>query len=279
MNTYLPGSLVDNLTSVGADPVNFHAMGEAQVSIARWVAAGASGVHGAVEEPLNNCFPSRTLMVDYVDGSTLAESYLRNMPYVYWRNLVLGDPMLARYAVRPRVVLENVSDAETIAGMRRVVARATDPMNRGIASIALFVDGVEVGRAMGDHVEACLSVPPGDSRQILAVAQIMDDGSPTGSHQPKGWTEIHVRATAGAGTCNTVIDAGVSDAATRSDGGGSSADVTGSREDTMQGAGCGCRVADEPRDTKSRGPALAAAMIAITALAQGRRWTRRAQTR
>src|SRR5262249_53780186 len=59
-NEYLPGSIVDNLTSYGAVPQNFEATGEAQVSIARWVAMGVAGAHGTTEEPINNAFPTRT---------------------------------------------------------------------------------------------------------------------------------------------------------------------------------------------------------------------------
>jgi hypothetical protein len=65
-NTYLPGSLVDNLTSFGAVPQNFAATGETQVSISRWVEKGVGGVHGTVDEPLNNVFPDRALTIDYV---------------------------------------------------------------------------------------------------------------------------------------------------------------------------------------------------------------------
>src|SRR5687767_12514807 len=74
-NTFLPGALVDNVTSLGAVPENFGDETEAQVSISRWVAKGVAGVHGAVDEPLNNVFPSRRLILDYATGGTLGEAY------------------------------------------------------------------------------------------------------------------------------------------------------------------------------------------------------------
>ncbi|MFK7989303.1 MAG: hypothetical protein AB8I08_25015 [Sandaracinaceae bacterium] len=98
--------MAGNLTSFGARPINFRETGESQVSIARWVTAGVAGVHGTVAEPLNNCFPDRELLVRYVDGSTLAEAFHLTMPFVYWRNLVLGDPMAAPFAERPTLTVE-----------------------------------------------------------------------------------------------------------------------------------------------------------------------------
>ncbi len=150
-NTYLPGSLVDNLTSFGAAPANFRDSGESQVSIARWVAMGVAGVHGTVAEPLNNCFPHRRLILDYVDGATLAEAYGAAMPYAYWRNLVLGDPMAAPYAMRPMVQITGASDGDRLSGAVSIHVDATDPGDRGIASIVLYADGVEVARADERH--------------------------------------------------------------------------------------------------------------------------------
>src|SRR4029077_6771867 len=67
-NTYLPGTLVDTPTSFGAVPQNFATSGESQVSIARGVEKGVGGVQGTVDEPLNNVFPNRNLIVDYAKG-------------------------------------------------------------------------------------------------------------------------------------------------------------------------------------------------------------------
>ena len=136
-NTYLPGSLVDNLTSFGAVPQNFATSGESQVSIARWVEKGVGGVQGTVDEPLNNVFPNRNLIVDYVKGAPLAEAYFRWFPYVYWKNLVLGDPMLAPYAKRPVVTISGIADGATQTDATNVTATATDSTGAGIANITL----------------------------------------------------------------------------------------------------------------------------------------------
>jgi len=241
-NTWAPGSLVDNLTSLGAVPQNFEATGESQVSIARWVAMGVGGAHGTTDEPLNNVFPSRWLIVDYVDGSTLAEAYHRRLPNVYWQNLVLGDPMLAPYAVRPEVVIEGVVPGEEVAGARRVVVTATDPEGMGIASLVLLVNGVEIARVDGDRIEACVSVPVADDVQLLAVAQKLDDGTERGLQRPKGWAEVRVKGLAGPATCPDATDGGLGDGGSDTDASVPDAGPTGGGGG--DGGGCGCMTAE-----------------------------------
>ncbi|MCB9549475.1 MAG: hypothetical protein H6706_27040 [Myxococcales bacterium] len=172
-NRLVPGAMVDNLTSFGAVPVNFTHEGETQVSVGRFIAAGAAGVHGTVAEPLNGCFPDRHFLVDLVDGSTLAEAYHRALPYVYWRNLVLGDPLAAPWAVRPVVRL-----AVSAAGEAEVEVED----ERGILSIELYLDGDRVATARSrSRLRACL---PGEGGRLLAVAEAR------GEHPVKGWATL-----------------------------------------------------------------------------------------
>lgn len=258
-NTYLPGSIVDNVTSYGAVPNNFVEGMESQVSIARWIGAGAAGVHGTTEEPLNNCFPSRWLIVDYVDGSTLAESYWRRLPFWYWRNLVLGDAMVAPHAVRPVVEIMNVPNGAIVAGAVRVVVRASDPLGRGVDSLVLYIDGVEVARSAGEEIEHCW-VPAGSAEdvQVLAVAQIRDDGSDAAFHRPKGWAHTEVATEPGATECA----APATDAGPPVDTGPTGDSDAGPREERSAGDGCGCHVpARSDRATPSLFAVLAAAAV------------------
>ena len=202
-NTFAPGALVDNLTSCGATPLNFktpdpkNPRSECQVSIARWVARGVAGAHGTVAEPLTIAFPSRALILDYVDGSTLAEAFFRNMPYAYWRNTVLGDPMAAPYARRPVVTFEGLeAGTRVFSATHRIKARAINPAGGTIGALRLYVDGLEVAAATDGRVEACVGIARSDGKalHLLAVAQAADDGSPSGKFRPKGWKGIRVRA-------------------------------------------------------------------------------------
>lgn len=233
-NTFVPGSLVDNLTSYGAVPVNFHDTGETQVSIARWVAMGVAGVHGTVEEPLNNSFPHRSLMLEYVDGATLAEAYFAQMPFVYWRNLVLGDPMAAPYAKRPEVTITGVRDGDRLADAVPVHVEASDSTGLGVASIVLYLDGEEIARADGDVLDHCLAIGAGEGHQLLAVARVAMDPSDAHPYPPKGWAALSLDGEGGSTECAAPMP----DAGTR-DGGVNADASTG----PSAPSGCGCRVA------------------------------------
>lgn len=293
-NRFAPGALVDNLTSFGAVAENFRASGEqSQVSIARWVAQGVAGVHGTTDEPLNNCFPSRDLVVAYAEGGTLGEAYFRAMPFVYWHNLVLGDPMAAPYAVRPRVRLEGVADDDTIVGSRRVTASAEDPLGRTLDALVLYVDGVEQARSTGEPLSLCLEA----GRHVLAVAQVADERTLETRHRPKGWA-VAQRLTVQPGPrgCPSTDagqapeDGGASpEAGDEPDTGGVGADA-GAALDAQPGAdastpvdaraptgledaGCGCAT------TSSRGGLLAALLVALAARRARASAQRRARAR
>jgi uncharacterized protein (TIGR03790 family) len=197
-NTFVPGAIVDNVTSFGAVPPNFgDPSEEMQVSIARWVAKGVAGVHGTTDEPLNNVFPSRYLVKDYVEGGTLGEAYFRRLPFIYWRNLVLGDPMAAPYAVRPEVRIE--LDGDVVAGSTMIAVTATHA--DGIDALALYVNGEAA------PIESCLPLPEGQV-ELLAVAQAK------GAHRPKGWASRTITVEPGPSDCSVIApDAGEPDAA------------------------------------------------------------------
>lgn len=233
-NTYAPGSLVDNLTSYGAVPQNFQPTGESQVSISRWVEKGVGGAQGTVDEPLNNAFPRRLLVVDYAKGAPLAEAYFRWLPYQYWKNLVLGDPMLAPYAKRPTVAITGMTDGATQTDATTITATATDTSGAGIANVTLYVDGVLAATAQGDTVSACVKLPMQSGVQILAVAQTNTGTGGLAKFPPKGWTEIHATGTAsGLATCPS----GSED---NTDGGVDAGDDEGGAPPS---GGCSCRAA------------------------------------
>jgi uncharacterized protein (TIGR03790 family) len=230
-NTYVRGALVDNLTSFGAVPQNFEETGQSQVSIARWVTAGAAGAHGTVAEPLNNCFPARTFLSDYAAGATLAEAYLGRMPFVYWMNLVLGDPMLAPYAERPTVTIDGLEGGSAF-DEALIVARVTPPIGRSVASLILYVDGVEVGRSEGEPIEHCLAPSAAGNVTVLAVARTTADEDALRLYPAAGWADVSASASGTGGSC--APDAGVGD------GGASDAGV-GAEVEMPMSSGCSCR--------------------------------------
>ncbi len=171
-NTYVPGAITCNLTSTGAVPGNFFCSGdgatcpesESQTSIARFVRAGATGAHGAVAEPLNSSFPAAGTLIYYAFGYNLGESYLLNQQFLYWQNIVLGDPLTTPHAERPVV---DLGESEVPQG-EAVVITATHP--DGVAEIRLYVDGVRVATGEGDRLEWSVDGEVGGVIALLGVA-------------------------------------------------------------------------------------------------------------
>lgn len=92
-NTYRPGALADHLTSFGGQLKPAGAGG--QMSILRWLEAGAAGSYGTANEPCNYTqkFPdTRVLLPFYYRGNTLIEAYWKS---VQWpgEGVFVGDPL------------------------------------------------------------------------------------------------------------------------------------------------------------------------------------------
>lgn len=89
-NVYLPGAVADHLTSFGGRLTD-----SSQMSILRWLEAGASGSYGTVVEPCNYLekFPNTlVLLPHYFRGATLIEAYWKS---VAWpgEGVFVGEPL------------------------------------------------------------------------------------------------------------------------------------------------------------------------------------------
>jgi hypothetical protein len=88
--TYLPGAVADHLTSFGGQiPTS------GQMSIARWLEAGATASYGTVVEPCNytSKFPNtRVMLPHYFRGETVLEAYWKS---VSWpgEGMFAGEPL------------------------------------------------------------------------------------------------------------------------------------------------------------------------------------------
>jgi hypothetical protein len=93
-NTYLPGAMADHLTSAGG--VLFDG---GQMSILKWIDAGATGSYGAVVEPCNfpQKFPLPALaMAHYLQGETLIEAYWKSV-LMPGQGIFIGEPLARPY--------------------------------------------------------------------------------------------------------------------------------------------------------------------------------------
>lgn len=93
-NQYVPGAITDHLTSVGG--VLF---GKQQMSILRWLDAGATASYGTVVEPcaFPQKFPNPGVVIErYTRGESIIEAYWKS---VLWpgQGLFIGEPLAAPF--------------------------------------------------------------------------------------------------------------------------------------------------------------------------------------
>ncbi len=195
-NRYLPGSILDNLTSFGGYLLDNHG----QADLLSFVQRGVCGAYGTVSEPTNN--PARwadySLPARYLAGFNLIEAYLQSV--LDWRfGTVVGDPLMAPFNPPPAATLTldspSVAEGKVAAGTVRVNAPAS---GRGLAWAELWLNDQDLLLAYVPSVpagtEAVLEIRNGEhvlhSRRVqLAAATPLPDllrliaaapGSPAG---------------------------------------------------------------------------------------------------
>ncbi|MDR4517639.1 MAG: TIGR03790 family protein [Nitrosomonas sp.] len=97
-NRFLPGAIADHLTSLGGD-----LFGDQQMSILKWLNAGATASYGTVVEPcaFPQKFPQPGIVIDrYTRGESLIEAYWKS---VAWpgQGVFVGEPMAAPFYGKP----------------------------------------------------------------------------------------------------------------------------------------------------------------------------------
>ena len=93
-----PGAIADHLTSFGGN-----LLGNGQMSVLRWLEAGATGSYGTVVEPCNllEKFPHPAVVMSrYLRGETLIEAYWKSV-LMPGQGIFVGEPLAAPFrAVR-----------------------------------------------------------------------------------------------------------------------------------------------------------------------------------
>ncbi|WP_332854328.1 TIGR03790 family protein [Duganella sp. S19_KUP01_CR8] len=92
---FVPGALADHLTSFGGDLL---AEG-GQMSILRWLDAGATASYGTVSEPCNHWqkFPNSTVLLShYLRGGSAIEAYWKSVAWPA-QGVFVGEPLAAPY--------------------------------------------------------------------------------------------------------------------------------------------------------------------------------------
>lgn len=144
-NTFVPGSIADTIVSNSACTFNRTSTGLSsfgQSLIADLICQGACGVNGYVSEPYFSSTSYPNILFDrYTKGFNLAESFYAACPKLFWKSVVIGDPLMAPYATLPQVTAEFPQNPLT--GSATIAATAVD--SDGIARVDFYLDGSFVG--------------------------------------------------------------------------------------------------------------------------------------
>ena len=137
--TVLPGAFCDHLTSYAATLDS-----PSQTKMTRWIAKGASGTTGTVEEPCNYSgkFVHPRLHVYYEQGATLGEAWFESHGYAPFQTLFIGDPLTRPFAHVPVVDLAGLPAGAASDTLSLVPSATTTHPTASIGSYQLLVDGV-----------------------------------------------------------------------------------------------------------------------------------------
>jgi len=95
---FLPGALAETFVSTSAR--TFGPVKGGQSRIVDLIVQGVTGVKGYVSEPFTLALANPDILFDrYVRGANLAEAFYAASYMVLWKDLVVGDPLCAPYAM------------------------------------------------------------------------------------------------------------------------------------------------------------------------------------
>lgn len=138
---FLPGSLVDNLTSYGG--LMFQDAG-GQLDVLAVLQAGATASYGCVDEPCNYLekFPSPQAYFYQARGFTVAESYYLSVTNPY-QGLFVGEPLSAPFAAPAAGLWNGPPTNALVSGTTNLSFQFTaHDRTRPVQQVDLFVDGV-----------------------------------------------------------------------------------------------------------------------------------------
>jgi uncharacterized protein (TIGR03790 family) len=192
---FMPGAVADHLTSSGGQLTH-----TSQMSILRWLEAGASGSYGTVAEPCNSTekFPDVGMVIDrYYSGTTLMDAYWQSVKRP-GEGIFVGDPLTRPYAPRARQMDGKQIEIATTGLKSGELYKVVGVRNDG--TTVTIIDGLHV-----DKPELRVSQVPSvfaDYRLVKTDITPSDHGKPvfetvTSVRLPNGATRYNVRATDG----------------------------------------------------------------------------------
>ncbi|MBI2842988.1 MAG: TIGR03790 family protein [Armatimonadetes bacterium] len=143
-NSFQPGSIADTYVSTSGRTFDRPAE-SGQSLIADLIPAGACGVSGYVSEPYSYYTTRPEVLFDrYIKGYNVAESFYAACPELFWKSVVVGDPLMAPFATPPSVFILNSSETP-ITGLATLSVSAFDWS--GVSKVEFYFDDRLIGIA------------------------------------------------------------------------------------------------------------------------------------
>ncbi|MEQ1906000.1 MAG: hypothetical protein ABL888_17555, partial [Pirellulaceae bacterium] len=133
--TIVPGAIVENLTSLGADYSR-----DAHTRATELLKHGAAGSSGTVVEPfaIQQKFPHPMIHVHYRRGCSLAEAFYQSVSGPF-QLLIVGDALCQPWAVRPELKATGLEPMQKVSGEVQLIL--TTPEGSKIDFIEIYLDG------------------------------------------------------------------------------------------------------------------------------------------
>jgi hypothetical protein len=139
-NTILPGAIVDNLTSYGAEMPNVgrHTL------LTEFLRSGAAGSAGTGVEPtaIPHKFPSALVHVHYARGSTLAEAFYQSVAAPY-QLVMVGDPLCRPWVKAPTIAVGDLNSEDVLKGQVVIKPTASGGTTE-VDRFELYLDGARI---------------------------------------------------------------------------------------------------------------------------------------
>ena len=136
-----PAAFADHLTSFAG-----HFGTDSQTKMSRWIAKGAVGSSGTVEEPCNYTgkFPHARFHYFYDQGATMGEAYLRSIGFVPFQAQFIGDPLARPFTHVPDISAPQLNP--TASGVVEFTPEGfTTKPSAEVSRFVIMANGVTIG--------------------------------------------------------------------------------------------------------------------------------------
>ena len=98
-NRFVPGAIGETIVSTSARSFTPETTGQSQIG--DLIRNGITGVKGYTTEPYGTSMAKAAILFDrYTLGYNLAEAFYMASPFMCWKDVVIGDPLCAPYAIK-----------------------------------------------------------------------------------------------------------------------------------------------------------------------------------